>query len=109
MANQTFEVICDAPPYCVVKVCHLIGIDRPLDVRWRRMCHHKTELQLLSGRWFEEAAPAAWSEGESVNHCTCGQKLPHLEMFTFTFSTGEETSYLLGQCRRCRTVYWEEA
>ena len=108
MANQAFEIVCDAPPYCVVKVCHLIGIDRPADVRWRRMSHHKAEAQELHGSWFDAAPSSGWGGGASKTLCTCGQKLPHLEMYTFTFSTGEETSYLLGQCRRCRSVYWEE-
>jgi hypothetical protein len=109
MASQTFEVVCDAPPYCVVKVCHLIGIDRPADVRWTRLCHHKAAMERVAERWFGGELASAWARADSPNHCACGHKVPHLEMYTFTFSTGEETSYLLGQCRRCRTVYWEEA
>jgi len=27
---------------------------------------------------------------------------------TFTFATGREESYLLAQCSRCQTVFWEE-
>src|SRR5262245_62148320 len=109
MANKydTIEITCDAPPYCVVKVCNLIGIQSPEDVRWRRMSHHLSE-------------PIGYSDTELFSsftrthhrhdrRCTCGTKLPNLDMYTFTFSTGEEASYLLGQCRRCRTVYWEHA
>jgi hypothetical protein len=40
--------------------------------------------------------------------CSCGEKLPPLECVTFTFSTGREEAYLLGQCPRCGTVFWEE-
>jgi len=44
-----------------------------------------------------------------VKTCRCGQKLPSLDRYTFTYLTGHEASYLLGQCPRCKTVYWEEA
>ncbi len=40
--------------------------------------------------------------------CTCGEKLPELERVTFTFTTGREECYLLGQCAHCGTVFWEE-
>jgi hypothetical protein len=32
-----------------------------------------------------------------------------LERCTFTFRDGRQRDYLLGQCGRCRTVFWEEA
>ena len=28
---------------------------------------------------------------------------------TFTFLSGQQASYLLGQCPRCRTIHWDEA
>jgi hypothetical protein len=31
-----------------------------------------------------------------------------MEGYTFTFASGKEAEYLLGQCRRCRTIFWEE-
>ena len=31
------EVVCDAPPYCIVRACHLIGLRKPEDVRWLRL------------------------------------------------------------------------
>ena len=41
--------------------------------------------------------------------CFCGGKLPTLERCIFNFKSGSEASYLLGQCSRCRTVFWEKA
>jgi hypothetical protein len=40
--------------------------------------------------------------------CTCGEPLPALEKYAFTLNSGRVLDYLLGQCARCRTVYWEE-
>jgi hypothetical protein len=39
--------------------------------------------------------------------CRCGRTLPGLELYTFLLATGEEVGYFLGQCRRCRRIYWE--
>jgi len=44
-----------------------------------------------------------------IRNCSCGRGLPALERYTFTFRNGSEASYLLGQCSRCRTIFWEEA
>jgi len=41
--------------------------------------------------------------------CTCGAVLPVLEPVNFTFTSGREEAFLLGQCPRCGTVFWEEA
>ena len=113
MANkyETFEVTCDAPPYCVVKVCNLIGIQAPEDVRWRRMSHHVSEAGGDSSGLEQTLLFGSRSlrRRADESHCTCGHGLPTLDMYTFTFSTGEESSFLLGQCRRCRTVFWEDA
>jgi hypothetical protein len=45
----------------------------------------------------------------SRTHCSCGKGLPALEKCTFTFITGREVSYFIGQCHRCRTVFWDDA
>jgi hypothetical protein len=34
--------------------------------------------------------------------------VPTLKLVAFTFNTGEEQFFFLGQCRRCRTVFWDE-
>jgi hypothetical protein len=41
--------------------------------------------------------------------CTCGEPLPDLKKFEFTFLSGKVGNYLLGQCRRCRTIFWDAA
>src|SRR5437764_637728 len=41
--------------------------------------------------------------------CTCGQPLPLLEDYSFVFASVKKAHYLLGQCYRCRTIFWEEA
>jgi hypothetical protein len=112
MAKQLgpLEISCDAPPFSVVTACRRVGFQEPEDVRWSR----------LSQMW--GAAPEEWEAlkrrpwqlvlrmaAPDVKKCRCGQKLPELDRYTFTFLTGQESSYLLGQCPRCRTVYWEDA
>jgi hypothetical protein len=80
------DIVCDAPPYPVVRACQRLGFRDPQDVRWCRANHF--------------AAPRS---------CACGQTLPPLESYTFTFVTGNQASYLLAQCRRCQSIYWEKA
>ena len=33
---------------------------------------------------------------------------PLLESYSFTFQSGEQVEYEMGQCPRCRTIYWEK-
>ena len=102
------EVICDAPPYCIVRACHLIGLQEPEDVRWLRMSHflqeHIGEEQGAS--FFQKLL---WSSGRMRDSsCSCGEKLPPLEKYVFTLLHHGDLYYLLGQCPRCRTIFWEE-
>jgi hypothetical protein len=112
MPNQLgpIEISCDAPPYHIVRACHIIGIQTPEDVRWCRISHVLSAS--LGLRDLLKLQP--WKVFSVVNQpgqgtCSCRQPLPTLERYTFTLITGHEVSYLLGQCSRCRTVYWEEA
>jgi hypothetical protein len=41
--------------------------------------------------------------------CSCGRDLPELENYAFTFQNGEQIEYEIGQCPRCRTIYWEKS
>jgi hypothetical protein len=90
------RVECDAPPYGIVRACSEVDFVTPLDVRWCHVRHflsrNTTWRNLLLGM-----------DGT----CSCGQPLPVLEAYLFTVSTGEEYSYLLGQCSRCRTIFWD--
>jgi len=111
MASQLgpIEVQCDAPSYPVVRACRRVGIEAPEDVRWFRMSQFLTQ----AGRWKGLFHPWTWSKllrrhDPDEKCCTCGERLPALERVTFTFTTGREESYLMGQCIRCQTVFWEE-
>jgi hypothetical protein len=102
------DIECDAPPYPIVAACQDLGFQAPLDVRWYRL---RPFLRGRRGGLFG-FHPLQWLFGS--HHppgpaCTCGQPLPRLEHYTFTPVSKREAYYLLGQCRRCRTMFWEEA
>lgn|SRR6185437_8229587 len=104
----TLEFECDAPPYPVVRACRKLGIRSPEDVRWSRMSHH----QKRSHGWMSFLAGQAWGRllgrGQpEQSACTCGRPVPELDTYSFTFQTGEQLEYELGQCVHCRTIYWE--
>jgi hypothetical protein len=101
------DVLCDAPSYAIVQACATIGIKTPEDIRWYRMSHFLAD----QAGWRESAKRHLWKIAGigdlGPNLCSCGGTLPALDGYTFTFTTGEEVSYRLGQCKRCRTVFWE--
>jgi hypothetical protein len=106
------EIICDAPPYSIVRASRTLGFLSPEDVRWCRMSHYRAERDSL----WELLNPVTWKQalGGSVRTrraytCVCNQDLPAMERYLFTFGTGRQEAYLLGQCRHCRTIFWEEA
>jgi hypothetical protein len=104
------SIDCDCPPYPVVEASQRIGIRRPEDVRWCRLSHYLTE----PPAWRDLLRLESWkyllglSDRRRSRSCVCGQPLPCLARYAFTYNTGARESYLLGQCGRCRTVYWEE-
>jgi hypothetical protein len=91
------DVCCDSPPYNIVQACTQLGFVMPEDVRWSRLSRFLSE---RGGFW------AFFRVQEQT--CTCGEKLPLLERCTFTLLTGEGLSFFLGQCPRCRTMFWEK-
>ena len=98
---QQFE--CDAPPYSVVKACQELGFHSPLDVRWCSRSHALASHSAGSG-------VLAWLFGRSrspAKKCACGEPLPGLERYQFAFACGRTATYLLGQCSRCRQIFWE--
>jgi hypothetical protein len=104
------EVQCDAPSYAVVRACHRIGLSAPEDVRWCRVRHFLDAATGWSGLFHALTWKKLLSRSETgEKSCNCGGTLPILERVTFTFNTGREESYLMGQCARCRTIFWEEA
>jgi hypothetical protein len=103
------DVYCDAPAYPVVRACRRIGILAPEDVRWCRITHFLSRSEGWKGLFH----PGTWRKllgqgPDQEKSCSCGAKLPALERVTFTFTTGREETYQLGQCIRCGTVFWEE-
>lgn len=103
------EVECDAPPYPIVRACRKLGIRKPEDVRWCCKSHSPRRHH----GWIRFLASPIWGRllgrTETVGHsCSCGQALPELESYSFTFQTGEQVEYDIGQCPRCRTIYWEK-
>ena len=103
------DVCCDAPPYLVVKACRHIGMRSPEDVRWLRMSAFRKEQndshQRPSLLFWTKLWKASKPRGTM---CTCGEALPELELVVFRHDTGDRSCYLLGQCCRCHTVFWDE-
>jgi hypothetical protein len=103
------EIGCDAPPYPVVRACEGLGFQSPLDVRWCRLSRARNGrlepgggLGLHLWEWlFGTGLPREAT-------CACGQPLPALDKYTFTFASDKVADYRLGQCRRCRAMFWEE-
>ncbi len=102
------EVCCDAPPYWVVRACRDLGVRTPEDVRWLRLSpfvrrnraagHNVVSFVV---RLFRGPAPRL---GDG---CTCGARLPELNVSLVVVDGVEPNGYRLGQCPQCRTVFWE--
>jgi hypothetical protein len=111
MAKQLgpVEVFCDSPPYPIVQATALVGFDRPEDVRWFRLSHFLIEF----GGWHAGCRDFLWGllpvnrYLKGVN-CTCKGAVPRMRRCLFTTSAGDSFICLLGQCDRCRTMFWED-
>jgi hypothetical protein len=102
------DIQCDAPPYTIVRAGRRIGLQRPEDVRWFRLSHFlKQQESRAAGVQSLKAFLGLGVPAEKT--CTCGQKLPTLERYTFTLLKGSTVSYLLAQCGRCHTIFWDPA
>lgn len=102
------EIECDSPPYSIVRACHRLGFKEPEDVRWCRLSQLAQQRraswrQLLWQPWIVFLGLKKLAE-----NCFCGDKPPRLEKCTFTLRSGMAKSYRIGQCTRCRTIFWEE-
>jgi hypothetical protein len=98
------EIECDAPPYGVVQACAYLGLQRPLDVRWRPARELSPSGGLGRRLW-----KALLGRGRGQRPvCTCGQSLPPLRRYEFTLRWGTAVEYLLGQCPRCGTMFWKD-
>lgn len=97
---------CDAPAYPVVSACKQLGFEHPEDVRWCRV----SSLRREAGGWwnlFSRWGKLFGRGEETSRRCPCTCKLPRLETYQFTFRSGTEASYLMSQCDRCHTIFWE--
>jgi len=101
---------CDAPPYTVVWVCKGLGFKSPLDVGWCRMSNVNNRTSLR----YSSFGSALWqllfgTSNPKEKACACGEPLPDLKHYHFAFNSKKGSDYLLGQCRRCRTIFWDVA
>jgi hypothetical protein len=102
------DIWCDAPPYAVVRACKGCGLHAPLDVRWCRLSRFRNG----EGHYRVSFVRRLWhrllGRGRAKEQvCTCGQPLPDLKKYGFSFLSAKVGDYLLGQCRRCRTIFRE--
>src|SRR5579875_1942666 len=102
------EIECDAPPYAIVRACRKLGMSEPEDVRWCRKVLHSRRSQ----SWFPFLSPL-WErllgrDEREADTCICGRPLPVLESYLFTFQSGKQVEYEMGQCLYCRTIYWDK-
>jgi hypothetical protein len=103
--TQGFDT--DAPPYAIVCACRLLGLDRPEDVGWYRLDHRRYVTLRERPVDRRPAFPPTNSRSPAITGtCVCGARLPPIEHRTFTFNTGRQVGYSVGQCRRCRTIFW---
>jgi hypothetical protein len=111
MSNQLgpLEVNCDAPPYPIVQACQSIGLQSPEDVRWAKMSNYLD----LNEQPQDRGDRSVWQKilhpvQGNAHHCSCRETLPKLAKYRFTYSSGDEVTYGVAQCQKCRTIYWEE-
>jgi hypothetical protein len=106
---QSLEIRCDAPPYAVVRACKDFDFHSPLDVRWCRMSHLASAEEKRKDYFGIRLLKRLLEKNKTkAQTCTCGQPLPDLKKYDFTFHSKKVGCYLLGQCRRCRTMYWDD-
>lgn len=102
----TIDIDCDAPPYTVVQASRALDLRTPEDVRW---CHTRNAPRIAPKQrlgWFWKALFQKPEPTPAV--CCCGRELPELNERAFTLAPGETVHFLLGQCRRCCTIFWKE-
>jgi hypothetical protein len=108
MARHVGPIViwCDAPAYTIAQACERLGFESPLDVRWLRLSYLRGEGgKGPQAAWLQAVRRDRGREGS----CTCGQPLPALVEAVFVLAPGKEMAYLLGQCARCRTIFWDKA
>jgi hypothetical protein len=100
---------CDAPEYSIVRECETVGLQSPLDVRWCRMTLFLAEYAVQKLRKASIWQRLLGAPEIRALSCACGEGLPGLGKYLFEFSSGRKETYFLGQCPRCRTIFWDDA
>jgi hypothetical protein len=90
----------------VVRACQRLGFQSPLDARWCRLSHILTESIPTPDAQGGPAVLATGRPGRMT--CTCGEPIPGVDKYAITFVLEKVGDYLLGQCRRCGTIFWAE-
>jgi hypothetical protein len=103
------EINCDAPPYAIVKAGQRIGLKDPEDVRWCRMSEFLKEQPPAPPHKLQHWKQLLGLGRPAGRTCTCAERLPTMERYTFTFRGGREEHYYIAQCTRCRTIFWDRA
>ncbi len=104
---EPIDIECDAPSYAFAEACGKLGYQSPLDVPWCRISHFLGN-QCEAGVGFHLLGWLFSGSQHRMTTCTCGQPLPIMESCIAIYETGEDGHYLLGQCSRCRKMFWEE-
>jgi hypothetical protein len=102
------DMECDAPPYPIVRECRSLGMRDPEDVRWCRLVRSPPGAAGWCGLFTVPSWRSDSARASSGSRCSCGQPLPALTRYAFRLSSGREVVYRIGQCPRCRTMYWSE-
>ena len=104
------DIDCDAPPYPIVRACRGLGFHSPEDVRWCHVVAMPRRPVAAESGFTVQVWKALFGKGASEKGptCSCGRELPRLDSYTFTLLSSKEVRYLLGQCGRCRRIYWKE-
>jgi hypothetical protein len=111
MAKQLgpIDVRCDAPDYRIVRACEDFGFVTPLDVRWCRVSHLPPSSLEVDRFDAPQPDPTVHNSSQPrVKQCLCGHSLPSLDWYSFITSRGICLTFLLSQCHKCRSIYWEE-
>jgi hypothetical protein len=106
---NTPVIECDAPSYGIVRACRKLGFLDPEDVRWCSKINAHQAPPKQQGGLLTQAFKALFRRAASRRAgCICRCQLPKLDKYTFTFICGGKKHLLLGQCRRCLTIFWKD-
>jgi hypothetical protein len=107
---ESVEPDCDAPPYPIVRACRRLGFRSPEDVRWCRITPSGPAAARQRSMFSLEGLKSIFAKPEPPRGptCVCGHGLPGLDRCSFTLASGKQVDYLLGQCPRCRSIFWQE-